>query len=197
MKKIALFIFLFAAMTIAQDADKLLEKVQTRFDGIKDFSAEISQEGSNQIFNGRFYYKKTDQFRLELKDMIIVSDGSTIWNYNKKENRTLIDEVRNDASFPFSFEKILSEYPSKSNVSSSKDGNLQVLTFVPKPGSDLNFSKARLWINTENLIERISVENENQGSVTLRISGYKLNQNPSASLFVFEAPGGSRIIDLR
>jgi outer membrane lipoprotein-sorting protein len=196
MKKILFFVCLFTVMVFAQDADQLLKNVKERFEGIKDFSAEIRQEGSNQVFNGKLYYKQTDKFRLELKDMIIVSDGSTVWNFNKKDNRLVIDEVDNAASFPFSFEKILNEYAPKSNLSSSIDGNLRVLSFTPKPGTNLNFSSARLWINKDNLVKRISVNNGSE-SITLRLTEYKLNQDQPDSRFTFKAPEGSRVIDLR
>jgi hypothetical protein len=33
--------------------------------------------------------------------------GSTIWNYNKKDNRVVIDEVKYSESFPFSLDKLV------------------------------------------------------------------------------------------
>ena len=41
-------------------------------------------------FDGKFLFKKENQLRLELKNLIIVSDGKTNWNYNKKQNKVII-----------------------------------------------------------------------------------------------------------
>jgi outer membrane lipoprotein-sorting protein len=197
MKRIAFLILILPMILIANDSDELLKRVQDRFSEIRDFSAEIKQEGNNPLFTGRLMYKKENQFRLDLKNMTIVSDGYTVWNYNKKENRVVIDDVRDSESFPFSFNTLLNDYPSRSSLSSSKEGNLNVLTLIPKRGSGLNFNRARLWINSDYLIERISLETGQEGEVNIRISDYKINQNLSESLFNFIIPEGSRIIDLR
>jgi chaperone LolA len=197
MLKTILMLLVMTSFLLASDAGELLKNVKERYSGIKDFSAVIKQEGKNPVFTGTLYYKQNNQFHLELRNMTIISDGSTIWNYNKKDNRVVIDDVEYTESFPFSFETLLNEYPSKSNLTSSIDGNLNVLILTPKPGSDLNFTKARIWINKDNLIERISVGRGQEGEVTIRISDYKLNQNLPQTRFTFTVPEGSNIIDLR
>jgi chaperone LolA len=197
MKKLALMMLILSTLTFAGDANELLRKVKEKFSEIKDFSAEINQEGNNPVFTGKMFYKKDDKFRLELRNMTIVSDGITIWNYNKKDNRVVIDETKYSESFPFSLDKLLNEYPSKSNLSSTTEGNFNILTLTPKPGSDLNFTRARLWINSDNLIERVFLESGTENKMDFRISGYKLNQALPDSRFTFNPPEGSRIIDLR
>jgi outer membrane lipoprotein-sorting protein len=195
LKYLVFALLLLSINTFASDADKLLKEVKDKFNSIKDFSAQINQDGKNSVFNGTVMFKKENKFRLELKNMTIISDGTTLWNYSKKENKVVIDEV-NEESFPFSLEILLNEYPSKSNLSSSTEGKFRILELTPKPGSRLNFTRARLWINEQNLVERINVENQQSG-YSFRLSGYKLNQDTPDSMFSFKAPEGSRVIDLR
>jgi outer membrane lipoprotein-sorting protein len=197
MLKMIFMSIIMTSFLLAGDAGELLKNVKERYSNIKDFSADIKQEGKNPVFTGKLYYKQDNQFHIELKNMTIISDGSTIWNYNKKDKRVVIDDVEYSGSFPFSIETLLNEYPSKSNLVSSTDGNLNLLILTPKPGSDLNFTKATIWINSDNLIERISVGRGQEGEITIRISDYKINLNLPQSRFTFTAPEGSNIIDLR
>jgi outer membrane lipoprotein carrier protein len=196
MKKAAIFILIFSLNLFAQDADKLLRNLQETFSAINDFTAEIKQEGDNPVFTGKLFYKKENKFRLELKNMTIVSDGETIWNYNKKDNRVVVDDVRASESVPFSFETLLNEYPSKSNLSSRKEGNRDILILTPKTSSELNFREAAISVNSENLIEKISINNGNN-RIVINISGYSINKDLPDSRFNFKTPEGSKIIDLR
>jgi outer membrane lipoprotein-sorting protein len=106
----------------------------------------------------------------------------------------LIDDVTEE-NFPFSFEKILNEYPSKSNLSSVSEGNQNILILTPKQGSGLNFRNARLWINKDNLVERILIEQDN--TFDIYITDYRINQNIPESRFNFDVPEGTSVIDLR
>ncbi|RPI66444.1 MAG: outer membrane lipoprotein carrier protein LolA [Ignavibacteriales bacterium] len=193
---IGLLVIFLSINIIAGDEEELLRNVKEKFNSIDDFSANVIQEGKNSFLNGKIYYKKENKFYLDLKNMTIVSDGITIWNHNKKENKVVVNDLGSEENSIFSFNTLLGEYPSKSNISSSKEGNFNVLILSPKEGSGLNFSEARLWINSEYLIEKVSVINENN-NITFNFSGYKINQDLPDSRFTFTAPKGSSIIDLR
>jgi outer membrane lipoprotein-sorting protein len=197
LRNIFFLVFTISVFAVTADPDELLKSIRTKFDSINDFSAQIKQSGNNPVFSGRIFFRKGNQFRLELRNMTIVSDGSTIWNYNKKENKVVIDELDNSGKLPFSLESILNEYPSKSTLSSSTEGRLNVLVLTPKPEAGLNFKSARLWINSEYLVEKVLIKNSNSSDFELNISEYKLNQDISDSRFRFDIPEGSRVIDLR
>ena len=85
-------IFAFAATTISQnDADKVLNDLQTKLDTRKEFSVGFTQTGNgkNKV-TGMLVFKKENKLRIDTKNFIIVTDGTTSWSYNKKENKVII-----------------------------------------------------------------------------------------------------------
>ena len=178
------------------DSDKLLNSLQNKFESINDLTLDIVQKSGGQEFlSGKLSFKKENKFYLGLKNNLIVSDGSSIWNYNKRENKVIINSVDESAPTFFSFNTFVYDYPSKCNITSEQNG--EVLVFTPKPGSDLNFNKAKLWVSKENLLSKIVLEGSPSGEIEVVFSNYKLNQNLKNSIFTFIPPEGSTVIDLR
>lgn len=199
MKYIKILSFLAVCLStniFAEDADRLLNDLKEKYSKINDFSAGITQEGRNSVFTGKIYFKKGNKFHLDLKNFSIVSDGSTLWNYNKKENKVVINDADSEENSILSFNNLLEVYPSKCTLSSSNEGKYNILILTPISGSGLKFKQTRLWINSEDLVEKVFIEGKD-GNITFRFSDYKLNQDLPDSRFTFSAPKGSSIIDLR
>jgi outer membrane lipoprotein carrier protein len=200
MVKYLIFIFLFfAVFTFAGDNENtLVSKLQKKFETINDLTVDVVQKShGKEILSGKLSYKKENQFHLDLKSNLIVSDGSTIWNYNKARNKVVINDVdETDPSF-FSFNRIVYDYPLKCDLSSEKDGEFDVLIFVPKQNSNLGFIEARVWINRDNLISKVELSGTGSEKTEVHFSNYKLNQNLPDSKFKFNPPEGSTIIDFR
>jgi outer membrane lipoprotein-sorting protein len=78
-----------------------------------------------------------------------------------------------------------------------KEDNQDVLVLVPQKDSNLNFKKAKIWVNLDYLIIRISVENLSGNNINLQFSNYNLNKNLPESIFTFSPPEGTNVIDLR
>ncbi|OGU70335.1 MAG: hypothetical protein A2V93_11565 [Ignavibacteria bacterium RBG_16_34_14] len=175
---------------------QLLKSIQNKFQTINDLTVDVIQKsGGKEVLSGKLSYKKENRFHLDLKNNLIVSDGSTIWNFNKKENKVIINNVdESDPSF-FSFSRIIYDYPDHCYLTSEQNGEVLVLT--PKENSDLNFSKAKLWISKDNLINKIILEGISAENIEVSFSNYKLNQNLEDLKFRFSPPEGSSIIDLR
>jgi len=196
MYKFLIFLFLITTTFAGDKEEKLLRALQNKFETINELIVDIVQKsGGKEILSGKLSYKKENRFHLELKNNLIVSDGSTIWNYNKKENKVIINNVDESDPSYFSFKSIVYDYPSQCYLTSEQNGEVLVLT--PKENSDLNFTKAKLRINKENLVSKIVLEGAGTGDVEVVFSNYKLNQNLSDSKFKFTPPEGSTIIDLR
>jgi len=196
MYKFLIFLFLITISFAGEKEEKLLRALQNKFETINELIVDIVQKsGGKEILSGKLSYKKENRFHLELKNNLIVSDGSTIWNYNKKENKVIINNVDESDPSYFSFKSIVYDYPSQCYLTSEQNGEVLVLT--PKENSDLNFTKAKLRINKENLVSKIVLEGAGTGDVEVVFSNYKLNQNLSDSKFKFTPPEGSTIIDLR
>jgi outer membrane lipoprotein carrier protein len=196
------FIFIFLLMAVSSFAgekeNELLNKLQKKFETIIDLTVDVAQKShGKEILSGKLSYKKENQFYLDLKSNLIVSDGSTIWNYNKESKKVIINDVdETDPSF-FSFNRIINDYPTKCDLSSEQNGDFDVLIFVPKQNSNLGFDEAKVWIDKDNLISKVELRGSGSEKTELDFSNYKLNQNLAESKFKFNPPEGSSIIDLR
>jgi outer membrane lipoprotein-sorting protein len=189
--------FVFQFTGAQSDAEGLLKKVQDKFDTITDLSANITQsiKGKTNL-SGKVYYKKENKLRFEFKNILIISDGETSWNYNKKENKVIITSYDDETTDQLSINKLIYEYPSECNISTDDADGEKVLVLKPKTAS-LNFNSAKLWVDNNNLITKVLYDDPAAGSGQIIISNYKLNQNLPESYFSFAPPEGSQIIDLR
>lgn len=179
-----------------EPGDQYLKSLQDKFSSIKDFTANITQsvDGRSSL-SGKIFFKKQNNFRIEFGNSVLVSDGITSWNHNKKENKVIITDYEEDGSI-FSINFLVYQFPSQCTLKAGQDGNLRTLTLTPKSRSS-NLGEVTLWINSDNLIVKIQTNDPAAGIVELSFSIIKTNQNLPDSNFQFNPPQGSRIIDLR
>jgi outer membrane lipoprotein-sorting protein len=192
-----LFSMPVAGIYMQSDTDQLLKSLQDKFNSISDFSADFRQSTDGKVnLAGKFFYGKGNKLRLELRTLVIVTDGKTNWSFNKKENKVIISNY--DPSDPsiLSIEKIIDDYPSRCSINSGMENNTNVLTLSPnKPG--LNFKTAKLFVSSNNMVYKILITDPNGALIQIDLTNYKINKNPDNSIFTFTAPKGSKVIDLR
>lgn len=191
-------LFLITTSYALDEGEKLLRSLQDKFQTINDLTVDIVQKSSGkEVLLGELSYKKENKLYLDIKSNLIVSDGFTLWNYHKRQNKVIINQVdKTDPSF-FSFNKIVYDYPSECTVTSEKEGDLDVMIFIPNENSNLGFSKVKLWIGKDNLINKIILNGLGSENVEVDFSNYELNQDLPDSKFIFDPPEGSVVIDLR
>lgn len=193
-----LILFLAVSMRAQESGKEFLSAVQKKYKSLNDLTAEFRQSlNEKSIVSGKIQYSKGNKLRLELKNSTIISDGANLWNYNKSQKKVVISSVSPDDPSFFSPDKFLFSYPSKSIVSTEKEEGQDILVLVPLKGSNLDFKKAKIWVNHDNLITRILVENLSSVLMDFQLSNYKLNQSLPDSKFTFSPPEGTNIIDLR
>ena len=198
--KISLFFVLLTFLcscVLAQDnSDEVLKSLRSKYDSINSLTVDFSKSsGTNGAFSGKLYLKKENKFRLELKNNTIITDGNSIWNYDKKQKKVIINYYDESDPSEFSLHSFINDYPSKCTVSSGKEGEYETLTLVPKT-SGLNFKSAKLYIDNDNLVDKVIIDNDSVKS-TIVLSGYKLNPDIPDSEFTFSSPKGIKVIDLR
>jgi len=195
--KFLLAIFLLLQTVNAQNA-KLLKNLQIHFNSIKDFSADLIQLNNGRAnIEGKIFFKKENNLRLELKNLIIVSDGKTSWNYNKRLKKVIISDYNENDPSVLSLKRIIFDYPSKCEVSETVEKGEDVLLLKPKPDSGINADLIKIWINKENNVSRISAIQSPGNNIEVRFSNYKLNAGIPDSKFSFTPPQGTKVIDLR
>jgi len=194
-----LLIFLFGTnLVIGQnDPNQILEAVQEKFNALTDLSANLTQSVNGSVnLQGKIYYKKEDKIRFELTNILIVSDGETNWNYNKKENKVIISNYDDEEVGLLSIDHIILNYPEECELSTYMFEDQVVLQLVPQT-STLNFNSVKLWITDDNLISRVLVDDPATGLVQIDLINYSIDINLPDSKFAFTPLEGSKVIDLR
>ena len=194
----SIFIITFISSVIAQgNANAVLKNIQDKFNSITDLSAQIVQSVNETVnLKGKVFYKKENHLRFEFDNMLIVSDGETSWNYNKKQDKVIITDYDTEGNKILSIRQIIFEYPEDCELTTFESEGKKVLELIPKDAT-ISFSSVKLFINSENLITKVLVDDPATGIIQIDLSNYQLNKNLPDSYFSFTAPEGSQVLDLR
>ena len=193
-----LLVVLLSFQSISAQNAKLLEELQNHFDSIKDFSADLVQLNNGKVnLEGKLFFKKENNLRLELKNLIIVSDGKTNWNYNKRLKKVIISNYDENDPSVLSLKRIIFDYPAKCEVSEILEKGENVLVLKPKLDSGISADLIKIWINKENNVARVSASEASGNDIEVRFSNYVINAGIPDSKFSFTPPQGTKIIDLR
>lgn len=194
---ISLITLFFATTTFSQNAEAVLKSLQNKFNSINSLSVNVTQKAnSKSALTGKMYFKKENNIRVEFPNQLIISDGKTSWNYNKKDKKVIISDYDDTGSGLLSINYLVYQYPSECNLSLSSEGGKQVLILTPKSKRN-NFGEVKLFINKDDLIDKIITSNQGAGSIEILFSNYSLNPSISDSQFSFTPPEGTSIVDLR
>ncbi len=194
----AIFIFtVFTQSCFTKDkGEQMLRALQDKFNSVSNVTADFRQTVNGKVnLAGKFFFEKKNKLRLELKNLIIVSNGTTNWSFNKRENKVVISDYDKENPPVFSINNFIETYPSQCTVSSINEGGKEILVLTAKNNS-MKFKTVKIWLNGENLIEKLLVDSGGK-TVEMTFTGYKINQRLGNSIFTFIPPKGSSIVDLR
>ena len=195
---ISLLLLFTVSLNFDDAGEKLLKNLQNKFEKVKDLSADFQQSTNEKaILNGKFFFKKEDKLRIEFKSSTLISDGATNWSYNQKENKVVISKNDENNASPFSLQRVLFDYPKECVVASELNNGTEVLVLTPNKDSSIGYSLIKIWINKEQLINRIVLKDKADNLIQIDFSKYKVNRKISDSKFNFTPPEGSKVIDLR
>lgn len=194
---LSLIILFYSTVSFTQSAESVLKSLQSKFDSITDLSADITQKSNGKSsLSGKLFFKKENNLRLELGNQTIIADGTTSWNYNKKDKKVIISNYDENGAGLLSINYLVYDYPKNCDLSLSSEGSKTVLILKPKSKRN-SLGEVKLVINKDNLIEKTYITNQSTGTMEVNFSNYKLNQNLSDSKFTFTAPEGTTVVDIR
>lgn len=194
---LSLIIIFYSTVSFAQSAESVLKSLQNKFDSITDLSADVTQKSNGKSsLSGKLFFKKENNLRLELGNQTIIADGTTSWNYNKKDKKVIISNYDENGAGLLSINYLVYDYPKDCDLSLSSEGSKTVLILKPKSKKN-SLGEVKLVISKDNLIEKTFITNQSAGTMEVNFSNYKLNQNLSDSKFTFTAPEGTTVVDIR
>lgn len=195
---VSIFILTFISSGIAQgNANAVLKNIQDKFDSISDLSAQIIQSVNDKVnLKGKVFYKKENHLRFEFENALIISDGKTSWNYNKKQGKVIITDFDTEGNKILSIRELIFEYPGNCQMNAFESESSKVLELIPLEDT-FSFKSVKLFIDSENLITKVLIEDPATGKIQIDLSDYQLNKNIPDSYFQFSPPEGSQVLDLR
>ncbi len=181
----------FNAQTSKEILNNLSKKTKSYKSVTFDFTStlKIPKSGSTQINRGSAKIKGTSSL-ITLGDYIIVSDGKTVWNYNKSNNEVVIDnfeDVKDDWFNPIELFKLWEkdvkhELKNKNSVIGGVTCYQILLTVNWKKSQN----EITLWIDkSKGEIVRLEINSKNT-IITYDIKSFKSNIDIQDSQFYFD-----------
>ena len=206
--KLIVLLSLLVSLVIAQDESDIIEEVQDLYEDIEYFSADFIQKeqfkltGSKNETKGKIYIKNGTEYRLETEDQIVVTDGKVVWSYSPHNNQVIVDNVKEgDASLlP---RDMLFRYPKNYFSNLLKEEKIgaskyYVLKMTPKEDIHGYIKSLKIWVNTESyLIHKIEYDDLNDNTSLFQIEKMDIKSELPDSLFKFNPPAQSELIDMR
>ncbi len=172
--------------------NSLLSRVQKKFETINSFSVEVV--GNRNNIKGELFFKSPDSEKIVFSNYSIIVRTDTVWNFNKKLNRLVIQTTEDNFS-PFSIIDIINKLPAM--CSYKEDVRNNSFTLNPKDESDLNFNSVKVIVNSQSLPIQIFVTDLNGKEFSFVLKNYKLGRKFNSDFFKFKIVKGIKVVDLR
>jgi chaperone LolA len=196
-----------ASSTSAQTAQEILEKARKKYDSLDDAELKFIQTTRfpvshlEQRLSGSLQMKKGNHYRVETDDMVVVTDGETVWSYSRANNQVLIDRFKMDDR-GFSPERILAAAPGEfvaTLIGKEKVGAVETAILKLIPSGEPGFVKSlKLWIaDVDHLTRKAELVDANGKETTYQVSDLRVNTGLTDARFSYTAPEGADVVDLR
>lgn len=213
MKKISFILMfsLFGIVAFAQQdpkAKQVLDAMSSKMKKTPAYSADITSsmvnkvDGINEEFGGKITVK-SDMYKLEMDDQVVINNGSTVWTYLPDVNEVNIDNYSPDED-EISPSKIYDAYKSGYKymlVGETTVGGESVseVDLVPND-KDAQFFKIKLYISkSDKNLKSWTMFDKSGNQYQYTIKNFKSNISPKDSFFAFDTAKypGVEVIDLR
>tara|TARA_A100001037_G_C14872397_1_gene510157 strand:- start:40 stop:621 length:582 start_codon:yes stop_codon:yes gene_type:complete len=175
---------------------KSYSSIQIEFEHLfSNKSAGINEQSSGKLeFQG-------DNFRIDMKEQLIINNGATHWIFLKEMNEVQImdyDTEEEDVLNPNKLFTIYNEDYKNTYVEERTIGNekMHIIDLFPKKSGPI--MKIRITINQiKNELQALDLYDKNGGIYTYNIKSFKTNLKLAPFTFVKDNYPEAEIIDLR
>jgi outer membrane lipoprotein-sorting protein len=135
-----------------------------------------------------------NKFNVTLGDETYISNGDTLWSYNKKASQVTIQNVKKMdlSSLPSG---ILSQFLHKYTFVPRVVNSSTVYEWAAENGTKSRFTNLKLWANNKNIITKIESTDNDSNVNTYIFSSIVFNQKVSSKMFAFQIPKNVQVLD--
>ena len=197
-----LVLLLFTIVKAEEPA--LCKKIRSMYTGSKTITTDFEQS----IFwtvrekttrkKGALVIAPGNKFNVNLSDETLVSDGTTYWQYSKKDNQVVIRNVKDIdlASLPANIlSGFLNDYTFKEKEQKGKITTLEWIADSSKKSSNHNVSL--VVITKTGIVQSLSFTDENDNTHTYRFKNTVFDKSVPEKTFTFKVPADAHIVDNR
>ncbi len=185
----------------AQTAQEMAKELETLYRKGAGTTISFSLDGAK---NSLTFSNAVSKFRIESPDDLIVSDGTTIWHYGKRKKEVVIDKISSKGSSLSSAEELLKFSTNYSSILSHRKGvyelQLAPASSISKIMESIGGISLLVFTFTKNhsgiVIKNVSAKTSNKNFSVSNIK-IKTLATVNNSSFIYEAPKGVKVIDLR
>ena len=203
---LVLVAFFSGQPTRAQDADTVLRRVQQTYAEGGTLRADVTQtttspfSGKASSFSGTLT-AQGDRYRVETEQQTFVTDGETVWIYNRPRHQVVInDYVENETAFtPSDFFSDFGEHFTATAVRTEQQGGTAYDVLTLKPNEEnAPVREVTLWVRrSDAVVARAEVLDVNEANITFDLEQVRFDPSVPASTFHFTPPQSAEVVDLR
>ncbi|XRO76625.1 DUF4367 domain-containing protein [Methanocaldococcus sp. 10A] len=187
----------FAGCTEQMNADEIAKKMQEKYESIKTMEGNLvmtlNVNGKVKTIQYNYAFKKPNKYYMENDDVLIVSDGKTMYIYDKKSNKYMKTEIKGEEN-PYNpdygkfIKEMLKEYDIKYLGEETYDNKkCYVLELISKENPN---EKIKMYVD-ENYWQPLKIETKD---MVIEYKNVKFNVDIPDSKFTFTPPKGAELI---
>ena len=204
---ISTFLFLIIpAVSCFCQQERLIDRIKQNYGGATTLSAAVDirivwkvRETTDNM-HGSILLAPGDKFRVDLGTTLWVSDGATLWQYDKAVSQVIITALSNSAAMIPS--RMVADYCTKYPLTTSKNKEgYDVLEWkadsASGPGSG-GVSYVRITaLGKRAVVRELFIIDSHGNETTYAFKSTTWNGKIPKNAFAFEMPKGARVIDKR
>jgi chaperone LolA len=205
-----LFFLLIIISTFAfsgDDADKIISKLQNKYESIKDLTLTFTQNITfgiskmSQKIDGTIQTKKGNKYRIELEKQTVVTDGKTVWSYSHVNKQVIIDNFKDDPK-SLSPDHILTNMPENYNgilIGNESVLNKQTSIIKLTPKDDKSLIKSmKVWVDLKDyIIRKVQIVDVSDNVTVYLVKSIVVNAGIKDEVFKFSIPNDAEKVDIR
>jgi len=203
---ISVIILGMTACATGGEAEQIVSKVGKTIREAKTLEIEFEERfiwkmtDEENVLKGTLMMSGDEKFRIETDDQLLVSDGETLWTYNKLANRVLIDQLANsdEALLP---RQLLLQYTdgylAQKLPSETVGGKVcDVLSFTDQDGESY-YVKWQVWIDPDTYLPKKLMQEDLNGNMNIYIlNSIRSGQTMDLDVFKFIIPEDAEVIEM-
>ncbi len=151
-----------------------------------------------EVRNGKIFLGPQDNFRVELGNDILVSDGKTYWQYNKAGKQVIIDNICN-LELTYHPSQLLSTFlTGYSYKEVEKSATLTVLKWSDDNSTKSQYKEIEIQVVTKSgEVQKLKITDRNDNIQTYSFKKTVFGAKIPKEVFTFEVPEDTQVLDNR